>query len=144
MAPQTWQREDGYELTDDPARLDFSFVTPALQSTYWANTRPAEVIESSFRSPASIGFSLLSHGRQVGMARVVTDRATFSWLCDVYIDPAHRGRGLASWMIGCVVSHPEIAQTRMMLRTRDAQGLYARFDFAAIEAMFRRRPSDAR
>jgi GNAT superfamily N-acetyltransferase len=83
---------------------------------------------------------LFDGATQIGFARVVTDHLTFSWLCDVYVDPAYRGRGLATWMIECVLAHPAVALTRAVLRTRDAHKLYEKFGFQR-EAFMRRLPT---
>jgi GNAT superfamily N-acetyltransferase len=77
----------------------------------------------------------LFHDReQVGFARVVTDRATFAYLCDVYIVESHRGKGLSKWLVEAVMAHPDLqGLRRFQLVTRDAHGLYTRFDFRAPE-----------
>jgi GNAT superfamily N-acetyltransferase len=81
----------------------------------------------------SLCFGLYERGRQVGFARVVTDRATFAWLCDVFVLEAYRGRGLSKWLIGCVMSHPDLrGLRRLLLGTRDAHGLYERFGFTLL------------
>jgi GNAT superfamily N-acetyltransferase len=74
-------------------------------------------------------------GTQIGYSRVVTDDATFAWLCDVFVLPAYRGRGLATWLIETVVRHPDLqVQRTFSLATRDAHGLYAKFDWQPAEA----------
>lgn len=120
-----------YTITDDRARVDIATVERFLRSSYWAPDRTADVIEHSL--DGSVVFALLHHGRQVGMARVVTDRATFAWLCDVFVDAEHRGRGLGKWLISVVLGHPELAGIgTWMLSSRDAQALYAQFGFTAL------------
>ena len=69
---------------------------------------------------------------QVGLARVVSDKATFAWLCDVYILPEHRGHGLGKWLVECVKAHPDLhGLRRWLLATRDAHGLYSQFGFVS-------------
>ena len=80
---------------------------------------------------------------QIGFARLVTDSATFAWLCDVIVDPGHRGKGLGKWLVECATSHPDIATTTKLLRTRDAHGLYEKYGFAKIECMMRQPPAPA-
>ena len=93
--------------------------------SYWAAGRPLEMVERSFAN--SLCFGLYERGRQVGFARVVTDRATFAWLCDVFVLEGCRGRGLAKWLIGCVMGHPDLqGLRRFLLATRDAPGLSER------------------
>lgn len=122
---------DGYTITDERGRTDVAAVERFLRASYWAPDRTADVIARSL--DASVAFAVLREGRQVGMARVVTDGATFAWLCDVFVDPEHRGRGIGKWLISVVVGHPELASVRTwMLSSRDAHGLYAQFGFTAL------------
>lgn len=130
-----------YEITTDPARFDWEFIVRSLQSTYWAEGRPREVIVESFRASLGFGIYVVGTGEQVGFARVVTDGVTFSWLCDVFVAPAHRKAGLGKRLVSEVVAHPKVRATRVYLGTRDAHGLYERFGFVRWELM--RRPSPA-
>jgi GNAT superfamily N-acetyltransferase len=86
-------------------------------------------------------FSLLRQKEQIGFARVVTDFAVFSWLSDVVINDAYRGRGLGGWLIGCIVEHPLIAGTQFVLQTTEAAGLYKKFGFLMNEKLMTLRPS---
>jgi GNAT superfamily N-acetyltransferase len=91
----------------------------------------------------SLPFGLFSpQGDQAGFARVVTDRARFAWLADVFVLEAHRGRGLGVWLVEAVFSHPDLAGVRVVLATADAQGLYERFGFRSVdpERMMERQP----
>lgn len=125
-------------ITDHLPRFDFDFVEAALRASHWAGDRPRDVIEASFRSAVGFGvFDQSAGGRQVGFARAVTDKVTFAWICDVWIDPAYRGRGLAKWLVACVLEHPDVAATRQLLMTKDAHGLYERFGFVRRESMRR-------
>ncbi len=128
-----------YEITTDPARLDLEFIVRSLQSTYWAEGRPREVIIESFRASLGFGIHVAGTGEQVGFARVVTDGVTFSWLCDVFVAPTHRKAGLGKRLVSEVLAHPKVQATRVHLGTRDAHGLYERFGFVRRELM--RRPS---
>jgi GNAT superfamily N-acetyltransferase len=81
----------------------------------------------------SLCFGLYGRGRQIGFARVVTDRATFAWLCDVFGFEEYRGQGLGKWLIGCVLGHRDLqGLRRVLLGTRDAHGLYERYGFTPL------------
>ena len=123
MAPGA-ERE--VEISTDVARLDLHFIHAFLSgSSYWARGRSRELVERSVRG--SLCFGAYARERQLGFARVVTDRATFAWLCDVFVDPAHRGVGVGKRLVEAVVAHPELsALRRIVLATRDAHGLYER------------------
>jgi len=121
-----WAKDD-YTLTDELARLDLDATCALLHSTYWAAERSREVIEKSLRH--SLNFGLFHGGKQVGFARVVTDRATVGYLCDVVIAAAHQGQGMGKWMLQCILEHPELRVCRIDLFTRDAQEFYRKFGF---------------
>ncbi len=124
-----WTRGD-YRLTTDPALRDRDAIHRFLGDAYWAVGRPADVIDRSL--DGSMVFSLLRDGTQVGMTRVVTDRAVFAWLCDVYVEPAHRG-GIGTWMVERVLAHPDLAGVRMwLLQTSYSRSLYERLGFTAL------------
>jgi GNAT superfamily N-acetyltransferase len=127
-----------YRISDDKDELDLFFVVPSLQESYWAAGRPKEIIEESIASSVCLG--IYTGQRQVGFARAVTDHCTFAWICDVVVHPEFRGAGLGKWVTACLLEHPAIARcTQLLLRTRDAHGLYEQFGFQAVEAMNRKR-----
>ncbi len=115
-------------VSSDLADVDVDVLCVWLAEAYWSRTRTRDVIERSLS--ASICFSAHMGNRMVGFARVVTDRATFAWLCDVYVDPAERGRGVGTRLVGAAMDHPHLQTVRWMLGTRDAHPLYQRFGFA--------------
>jgi GNAT superfamily N-acetyltransferase len=124
----------GYELSADPARLDIAAIHAYLTRSYWSPGIPRETVERAARHSLCFGIYEVASGAQVGFTRVVTDHATFAYLCDVYVLEAHRGRGLSKWMMREVMSHPALAGARRaMLATRDAHGLYRQFGFAGTE-----------
>lgn len=125
------EERDGFTVSTDPARLDLDMVHDYLsRESYWAAGIPRAVLEKAV--VGSLCFGVYDGPRQVGFARVVTDRATFAYLCDVFVLPAYRGRGLAAWLMECVVGHPDLqGLRRFVLVTRDAHGLYERFGFVA-------------
>lgn len=125
-----WHRE-GFIVSCDPARLDRAAVHAFLSGSYWAEDIPREVVDRSLAG--SLCFALLSGDQQIGFARVITDRATFAYLCDVHVLPAWRGRGLGRWLMDCVMAHPELqGLRRWVLVTRDAHGLYASLGFRPL------------
>lgn len=124
---------EGYEISTEPARLDIAAMHAYLARSYWSPDIPLEVVERAARHSLCFGLYEKAGGRQVGLARVVTDHATFAYLCDVYVLEEHRGRGLSKWMMGVVMSHPALAGARRaMLATRDAHGLYRRYKFKDV------------
>ncbi|MBN1402649.1 MAG: GNAT family N-acetyltransferase [Anaerolineae bacterium] len=122
-----WNLEqDGYVISTDKSRLDLDRIADFLiNDSYWAHTRPRALIPKSVEH--SLCFGVYRGAEQVGFARVVTDYATFAWLCDVFIVEAHRGKGLARWLIETVVSHPELRGSLFLLATRDAHELYRKY-----------------
>ena len=126
---------DGYTISTDKARLDRNWVHEWLsQRSYWAQGRSRELQEQAIEN--SLCFGIYAGARQVGFARVVTDFATFGWLCDVIVDESERGRGLGKWLITTIVAYPDLTSLRrLLLATRDAHELYRRyggFDALAI------------
>jgi len=120
-------------ISTDPALVDIETICAFLKRSYWANDRPRDVIGKSLEN--SLVFGVYDGRRQVGMARVVTDFATSAWLCDVFIDEEYRGQGIGKWLIATVLSYPGMQGLhRMMLATRDAQGLYRQFGFTSLHA----------
>jgi RimJ/RimL family protein N-acetyltransferase len=120
-----------HEVSTDPSRLDFELIHRFLASSYWAQDRPRAVVERSLAN--SLCFGVYLDGRQVGFARVVTDRAVFAYLMDVFVLPEHRGRGLGKALVRAVLAHPDLQGLRLFaLRTRDAHGLYAQFGFRPL------------
>jgi 5'-phosphate synthase pdxT subunit len=121
---------DGYEIDTDPSRLDLDVVHGFLTGSYWAHGIPRAVVERSLRG--SLCFGVYHHGRQVGLARVISDFATFAYVADVFVLEAHRGRGLSKTLMARIKAHPKLqGLRRWLLGTRDAHGLYRQFGFQA-------------
>ncbi len=121
---------DGYEISTDPARLDIAAMHSYLTRSYWSPGIPYTIVERAARHSLCFGLYEKAGGSQVGLTRVVTDHATFAYLCDVYVLEEHRGRGLGKVLIGAAMAHPALrAARRIMLGTRDAHGLYRQFGF---------------
>ena len=127
-----WQRGE-YLISTDPARIDVESVHRFLSDeAYWSPGVPEDVVRRAIAG--SIVFGLYHASAQVGLARVVSDRATFAWLCDVYVLGEHRGHGLGKWLMECVKAHPELqGLRRWLLATRDAHGLYKQFGFEPVD-----------
>jgi GNAT superfamily N-acetyltransferase len=125
-------RRGDFLISTDPALLDLRLVHDFLANrSYWAAGRPMEVVRRSL--DCSLCFGLYERDRQVGLARVVTDRATFAWVCDVFVLEEFRGRGLSKWLIESVLSHPDLqGLPRLLLATKDAHGLYRRYGFVPL------------
>jgi len=103
-----------------------------LHASYWAAERPRQVIEKSIAGSLCMGAYQRSDGLQVGFARLVTDYATFGWLCDVFVDPVARGQKLGVAMVDALVTLPEVRDLNLVLQTADAHKLYERFGFASL------------
>src|ERR1043165_1652105 len=93
-----------FSISTDPARMDVAAVHAYLTRSYWAEGIPKEIVAKSLE--CSLCFGLFDDSRQIGLARVVTDRSTYAYLCDVYVLEDYRGQGLGKWLIKTVMSHP--------------------------------------
>lgn len=122
----------GYFTSDDKARMDVDTIHRWLtEESPWARGRTRETVERSIRFALAIGL-YAPNGAQAGFARAVTDYTLNARLTDVFILPAHRGRGLATGLVRAVLEHPSVATVRVWsLNTDDAHLLYARFGFAS-------------
>jgi GNAT superfamily N-acetyltransferase len=127
-APREWRRDE-FLVSTDRARLDLDALHQCLTGFYWAVGMPRRTLERAIENSLSFG---IYHGAQlVGFARVITDLATYAYLSDVFVIEAYRGRGLAKWLMDCILAHPDLqGLRRFALFTRDAQGLYERYGFA--------------
>ena len=125
------QTRGDYTISTDPARMDLDAIHAYLSRSYWAEGVPREIVERSLLG--SLAFGLFHRGAQVGLARVVTDRATFAYLCDVYVLEEHQGCGLGRWLVETVMAHQDLqGLRRFSLVTRDAHALYSTFGFSAL------------
>jgi hypothetical protein len=138
-----WDGPDGYWASDEKELIDVARVHAWLtREAYWAQGRSLEVVARSIEHSLVLG--LYGPDRtQVGFARVVTDRSTFGWLCDVFMSSSHEGKGLASFLVERAVAHPDLAGVRLVLAAVPGRSLYRRQGFvplAAPERWMERRP----
>lgn len=119
-----------FTISTDPARLNIDTIHRYLaEESYWATNIPRETVEQAIANSLNFGV-YAPDGQQVAFARVITDRTTLAWLCDVFVLPAFRGQGISKQLMQAVWSHPDIAGVRrQMLATLDAHGLYRQFGF---------------
>jgi len=123
--------ESEIEISTDQARLDIDVIHGFLQTSYWAQGRKRSVVERSIRN--SLCFGVYVGERQVAFARVVSDRAVFAYLMDVFVIPEYRGRGISKALMHAVLDHPDLQNLRVfLLGTQDAHGLYKQFGFRAL------------
>jgi GNAT superfamily N-acetyltransferase len=121
-----------YTISDDPARLDLHAIHAYLHRSYWSAGIPFEVVERAVRGSLCIG-AYDQTGKQVGLARFVSDYAVFCYVCDVYVLESHRGHGLSKAMLGMAMEHPLLqGLRRWSLVTADAHGLYRQFGFVPL------------
>jgi GNAT superfamily N-acetyltransferase len=132
MGALEWQR-DGFVISTDPRRLDLDLVHAYLRDeSYWAAGIPRDLCERSIA--ASLPFGLYEGPRQIGFARVVSDRAAIAYLADVFVVAERRGRGLGTWLVETALAHPELESIRtFILGTADAHELYRRFGFTEAD-----------
>ena len=121
-----------FTISTDKERLDLTVIHTFLsEESYWAGERSLEQTITAIEN--SICFGLYHGDKQVGFARVVSDRATFAYVGDVFVLSEYRGRGLSKWLMQVIGDHPELqGLRRWVLATRDAHGLYRQFDFAEL------------
>ena len=120
-----------YEISTDPTRLDPEVIHGYLTQSYWSPGIPRAVVERAMANSMCIG--LYRGAEQVGFARVVTDRATFAYLADVFVLEPHRGIGLSKQLMAFIMSHPDLqGLRRFMLGTKDAHSLYQQFGFTEL------------
>ncbi|MBY6220877.1 GNAT family N-acetyltransferase [Marinobacter nauticus] len=133
-------RKDEYLITDDRSKVQLEVVHRLLAVTYWGDRRPREIVDRMVAG--SICFSLYHGSKQIGFGRAVTDSTTFTWVADIVVEPEFRGAGLGKWIVECLLEHPAIKGTQLVLQTRDAQGLYEQFGFSENSALMSTKVTD--
>ena len=136
-SPVSWRRGE-FEISTDATRVDLETVHRFLsEQAYWSPGVPLDVVRRAIEGSVVFGVYRMGEraeqSEQVGFARVVTDKATFGWIGDVFVVERHRGQGLSKWLMECIFAHPDLQGfRRWMLATRDAQGLYAQYGFTPL------------
>lgn len=126
------QKRGAFLISTDHAKLDGEAIHRYLSESYWAKTRSRDAVERSLSN--SLCFGLYEDEKQIGLARVVSDFATFAYLCDVYVLDAYQGKGLGAWLLQSVMAHPDLQNLRRwLLATRDAHGLYRKAGFTELK-----------
>jgi len=129
--PSNAGREAGVRVSTDQAELDLDWLVPALsERAYWALGRPRATVEASIRG--SLCFGAFLGDRQVGFARVVTDEATYGWVCDVFVDEGERGAGIGKALMAAIIADDRLSDCRLVLSTRTAAKLYAQYGFQPL------------
>ncbi len=121
-----WHKDE-FMISDERELVDVNAVHNLLKETYWAKNRTKETVETTIKN--SHCFSLFTHDKQIGFARILTDYATHSILLDIVIHKDYRGKGLGKWLVECVTNHSAFSKQIQILWTVDADGLYAKFGF---------------
>jgi len=122
------ERELGhFTISDAPDKVDHDRVFALLKDTYWAGDRSKEQVMKSIEN--SICISVYAGTRQIGFARVVTDKAVFAWIADIIVEEPYRRRGIGKEIMKFIQDHPDIPKSRQLLRTKDAHALYEQFGF---------------
>ena len=125
------EEKDQYTITTDKEKFDVDLIHSFLTNSYWAEGISKEIIRRSI--DGALCFGVFENNKQIGFARMITDKATFAYLADVFIIEEYRGRGLSKWLMQIVISHPDLqGLRRMMLATRDAHELYKKFGFIPL------------
>jgi len=121
-----------YTISTDKERLDLDVIHKFLsEESYWAGERTLDQTKTAIEN--SICFGLYHDEKQIGFARVVSDKATFAYIGDVFVLSEYRGQGLSKWLMQVIVDHPELqGLRRWVLATKDAHGLYAQFEFSEL------------
>ena len=130
--------KNNYLISTDKSKIDIDYVHGFLTQSYWSPGVPIQVVKKAMEGSLCFGIydndlQTLPAGRQVGYARMITDKATFGWLADVFIDESYRGRGLGKWLVEMILAHPDLqGLRRILLATKDAHKLYEQCGFSPI------------
>jgi GNAT superfamily N-acetyltransferase len=132
MQPVAYHKDD-FCVSTDTTRLDIEMIHAFLQtSSYWAQHIPRDIVETSIAH--SLCFGLYHAQAQIGFTRLITDYTTLAYLTDVFVSEAYRGRGLGTWMLRCVLNHPDLQRLgKWVLATADAHEFYAQFGFQVMQ-----------
>jgi N-acetylglutamate synthase-like GNAT family acetyltransferase len=124
-------QKENLTISTNPTKLDFDFIHKCLNESYWAKGIPLEVVKKSVTN--SIPYGVYEKDKQIGFARLITDKATFAYLADVLITADYRGNGFSKWLMECIMKNPEIQDIRLfLLATQDAHTLYQKYGFMPV------------
>lgn len=127
----TLATKEDYTISTDKDTLNIPYIHQFLTKSYWAEGIPINIVQRSIQG--SLCFGVYKGQQQIGFARVISDLATYAYLADVFIDEAHRGKGLSKWLVQAILDYPDLQGLRRFeLGTRDAHGLYAQFGFTPL------------
>ncbi len=130
--------KNNYLISTDKSKIDIDYVHGFLSQSYWSPGVPIQVVKKAMKGSLCFGIydtdkQTLPAGRQVGYARMITDKATFAYMADVFIDENYRGKGLGKWLIEMILAHPDVkGLRRILLATKDAHKLYEQCGFTSI------------
>lgn len=123
---------EGYRISSNSEEMDLGAIHAFISHSYWAKNINLDVQERAIKNSLCFGV-FVNHVEQVGFARLITDKATYAYLADVYILEAHRGKGLSKWLMDEIMSHPDLqGLRRITLATSDAHGLYQKYRFTQL------------
>ena len=123
----------GYEISSDKSRLDLDVIHGYLTTSYWSPGIPKATVKRAIEG--ALCFGIYHDGKQIGFARVITDKATFAYLADVFVLEPHRGKGLSHRLMETIQAHADLqGLRRFLLATRDAHGLYLQHGFKPLQA----------
>ncbi|MEO8862566.1 MAG: GNAT family N-acetyltransferase [Ginsengibacter sp.] len=123
--------KNNYLISTDKNKIDINYVQGVLSQTYWSPGVAINVVKKAIKG--SLCFGVYKNNKQIGYARLVTDKATFGYLADVFIDEKYQGKGLAKWLVEMILAHPDLKGLRsILLATKDAHGLYEKFGFIPV------------
>ena len=125
-------RKDNFFISTDKSKLDLNMIHDFLKISYWSENIPLSIVQRSIEN--SLCFGVYEFNKQIGFARIISDYATFAYLADVFILEKYRGKGLATWLIECILKHPALQNLRRwILVTKDAHELYHKVGFKNLE-----------
>lgn len=125
---------EGYKISAEISDMNLSVIHQYISRSYWAKDIPQQTMKKAIENSLCFGV-FHDSGEQVGFARMITDKATFAYLADVFILENHRGKGLSKWLMDHIVEHPDLqGLRRMVLATQDAHGLYEQYGFTPLNS----------
>ena len=124
--------KENFRISTDKSKLEIKVIHDFLSRSYWSENIPVETVQKSIEG--SLCFGVYENSRQIGFARMITDKATFAYLADVFIIENYRGQGLAKWLMNEIMNYPELqGLRRWLLATKDAHGLYLKSGFLPLD-----------